>query len=132
MNENRTSAAADPIQQAIAANWPSVNALAAPLVGALIGDAASLRLGIERLANGCVVVDSGIPHRGGPLSEAFNEAFQGKLFIVSTGPNRWGLPHEDQLKRLNGTVYRTDKNGTIIVESDSNTLKVVSWIPNGN
>ena len=73
-----------------------------------------------------------IPHHGGPLSDAFIEAFQGKLFIVSTDSNRWGLPHEDQLKRLNGTVYRTDKNGTIIVESDSNTLKVVSWIPNGN
>ncbi len=73
-----------------------------------------------------------IPHHGGPLSDTFIEAFQGKLFIVSTGPNRWGLPREDQLKRLNGTVYRTDRNGTIVVESDGNTLKVVSWTPNGN
>jgi len=73
-----------------------------------------------------------IPHHGGPLSDMFIEAFQGKLFIISTGPNRWDLPDEDQLKRLNGTVYRTDKNGTIVVESDGNTLKVVSWIQNGN
>ncbi|MBI5025015.1 MAG: hypothetical protein HZC18_08495 [Candidatus Omnitrophica bacterium] len=27
-----------------------------------------------------------IPHHGGPLSDTFIEAFQGKLFIVSTGP----------------------------------------------
>jgi len=73
-----------------------------------------------------------IPHHGGPLSDAFIEAFQEKLFIISTGPNRWGLPREDQLKELNGTVYRTDRNGTIVVESDGNTLKVVSWIKNGN
>ncbi len=73
-----------------------------------------------------------VPHHGGPLSDAFIEAFGGKTFIVSTGPNRWGLPHEDQLKRLNGTVYRTDKNGTIIVESDGNTLKAVPWTPNDN
>ena len=73
----------------------------------------------------CVLV----PHHGGPLSEAFIEAFQGRLFIISTGPNRWGLPHEDQLKRLNGRIYRTDKNGTIVVESDGATLKVVPWTP---
>ena len=42
---------ADPRQQAIAANWPSVNALAAPLVRELILQAKSLRLGVERLAN---------------------------------------------------------------------------------
>lgn len=57
--------AADPRQQAIAAHWPSVNALAAPLVAALIADASKLRLGVERLANGCVVVDAGIAFRGG-------------------------------------------------------------------
>lgn len=73
-----------------------------------------------------------IPHHGGPLSGTFIEAFQGKLFIISTGPNRWGLPREDQLKELNGTVYRTDRNGTIVVESDGNTLKVVSWTKNDN
>lgn len=73
-----------------------------------------------------------VPHHGGPLSDAFIEAFQGKTFIVSTGPNRWGLPHEDQLKKLNGTVYRTDRHGTIIVESDGIALKVVSWTKNDN
>ncbi len=57
--------APDPRQQAIAARWPSVNALAAPLAAALVHDAGSLRLGVEGLANGCVVVDAGIEHRGG-------------------------------------------------------------------
>lgn len=73
-----------------------------------------------------------VPHHGGPLSDVFIEAFQGKTFFISTGPNRWGLPHEDQLKELNGTVYRTDRDGTIVVESDGNTLKIVSWTKNGN
>ncbi len=60
-----TVVAADPRQQAIAANWPSVNALAAPLVRDLILQAKSLRLGVERMDNGCVVVDGGIACRGG-------------------------------------------------------------------
>ena len=73
-----------------------------------------------------------VPHHGGALSETFIAAFQKKTFVVSTGANRWGLPREDQLQKLNGTVYRTDKNGTIVVESDGNILKVVSWTQNGN
>ncbi|MGH8630644.1 MAG: methenyltetrahydromethanopterin cyclohydrolase [Burkholderiales bacterium] len=59
---NKPAAAA---QQAIASAWPSVNALAAPLVEALLHDAKSLRLGVQRLENGCVLVDAGIEHRGG-------------------------------------------------------------------
>jgi hypothetical protein len=42
------------------------------------------------------------------------------------------LPREDQLKELNGTVYRTDRNGTIVMESAGAALKVVSWTQNGN
>lgn len=57
--------AADQRQQAIAAHWPSVNALAAPLAAALVADASNLRLGVERYANGCVLVDAGIAFRGG-------------------------------------------------------------------
>lgn len=44
---------------------PSVNAFAAPLVARLIDDAVSLRLGIEPLSNGAVVVDAGIDQYGG-------------------------------------------------------------------
>lgn len=39
---------------------PSINALTAPLVDALVADAEILRLGIERLDNGCLLVDAGI------------------------------------------------------------------------
>ena len=63
--ETKPIVTADPRQQAIAANWPSVNALAAPLVRELILQATGLRLGVERLDNGCVVVDGGIAFRGG-------------------------------------------------------------------
>lgn len=44
---------------------PSVNALAAPLVAALVRDALALRLGVTRMENGCTVVDAGIEHAGG-------------------------------------------------------------------
>ncbi len=44
---------------------PSVNALTAPLVQALIEEATALRLAVERLNNGTVVVDAGIRVRGG-------------------------------------------------------------------
>ncbi len=43
----------------------SINALTEPLLEALIADAGVLRLGIERLANGTVVVDAGIKAVGG-------------------------------------------------------------------
>ncbi|MES9945088.1 MAG: methenyltetrahydromethanopterin cyclohydrolase [Candidatus Thiodiazotropha sp.] len=39
---------------------PSINALTAPLVHSLVEDAGILRLGVERLDNGCLLVDAGI------------------------------------------------------------------------
>lgn len=45
--------------------WPSVNESAEPLVQSLISHAARLRLGVERLANGCTIVDAGIHYPGG-------------------------------------------------------------------
>lgn len=44
---------------------PSVNALAAPLVAALLRDAAALRVGVARMEGGCTVVDAGIGYPGG-------------------------------------------------------------------
>jgi len=44
---------------------PSINALTAPLIDALLADAESLRLGVERLDNGCLLVDAGIRAAGG-------------------------------------------------------------------
>lgn len=46
-------------------NNPSVNALAAPLVSALIADADKLRIDVSRLKNGCAIVDAGIKVPGG-------------------------------------------------------------------
>ncbi|HEU4709641.1 MAG TPA: methenyltetrahydromethanopterin cyclohydrolase [Methylophilaceae bacterium] len=48
-----------------AARWPSVNQLTEPLLQSLIANAASLRLGVERLDNGCTIIDAGIHHQGG-------------------------------------------------------------------
>ena len=42
-----------------------INALAGPLTDALVADAAPLRLGLERMANGCLLVDGGIAVSGG-------------------------------------------------------------------
>ncbi len=63
--ESKAAIVANPAQQALASKWPSVNALAAPLVRELVASAAELRLGVDRLDNGCVVIDAGIAHRGG-------------------------------------------------------------------
>jgi beta-lactamase superfamily II metal-dependent hydrolase len=65
-----------------------------------------------------------IPHHGGPLSKNFIQADQEQYFVVSTGPNRWGLPDEEALSRLAGKVYRTDKDGTIVFTSDGKNLTV--------
>jgi len=53
------------ISRRSAAWGASVNALAAPLVDALIQDAALLDVAVERLDNGCTVIDGGIDVAGG-------------------------------------------------------------------
>lgn len=45
--------------------WPSVNALTQPLVDYLITHAQSLRVGVEKHASGCTIIDAGIQHLGG-------------------------------------------------------------------
>jgi methenyltetrahydromethanopterin cyclohydrolase len=44
---------------------PSVSALSAPLVAALVADAGRLRLGIARTSTGATIVDAGVAVRGG-------------------------------------------------------------------
>jgi methenyltetrahydromethanopterin cyclohydrolase len=51
--------------QVDASNWPSVNQLTNPLVRHLLDNADNLRLGVEKLASGCTIVDAGIKHAGG-------------------------------------------------------------------
>lgn len=46
-------------------NWPSVNALTAPLVAALVANAQALRIGVEKHASGATIVDAGIKFPGG-------------------------------------------------------------------
>ena len=49
----------------IGSSWPSVNASVAPLISSLIENAQELRLGVERIKGGTVIVDAGIKHPGG-------------------------------------------------------------------
>jgi methenyltetrahydromethanopterin cyclohydrolase (EC 3.5.4.27) len=41
----------------------SVNKLTQPLVQHLLDNADKLRLGVEKLANGCTIIDAGIKYR---------------------------------------------------------------------
>ena len=91
--ETKAPVTADSRQQAIATDWPSVNALAAPLVRDLILHARSLRLEVGRLDNGSVVVDGGIACRGGleagvRIAEICMGGL-GKVSLQSSGLARW-------------------------------------------
>jgi methenyltetrahydromethanopterin cyclohydrolase len=46
-------------------SWPSVNALANPLVADLVANAQELRVGVAKSDNGATIVDAGIIHAGG-------------------------------------------------------------------
>ncbi len=73
-----------------------------------------------------------LPHHGGPLSGDFGRDVQASLFIISTGPNPWGLPRPEDIAKLAGAVYRTDQDGTIVVETDGEKLGVVfQWNQEG-
>lgn len=48
-----------------ARDWPSVGALAMPLVISLIGDAAKLGIGVQPGAGGCTIIDAGVAGAGG-------------------------------------------------------------------
>jgi len=66
-----------------------------------------------------------IPHHGGYISQVFADYFRGKKFIMSTGPE-YGKPYEEEVNKFKGKVYRTDKQGTIIIESDGKNVRVVN------
>lgn len=73
-----------------------------------------------------------IPHHGGPLSDEFIQTFMGKNIIISTGSNPWGLSHEDDVKRMKGAIYRTDHQGSIILESDGSSVSISTGGVNGD
>ncbi len=64
-----------------------------------------------------------IPHHGDGVSELFLKTFRDKIFLISTGKNPWGLPRGDDVKKLQGTVFRTDRDGTVGFETDGRALK---------
>ena len=59
-----------------------------------------------------------IPHHGGKISDSFAEIFKGKNFILSTGTNRYDKPFEDEIEKLEGKIYRTDRDGNIVIATD--------------
>jgi len=76
----------------------------------------------QKLQADCIL----IPHHGMPISEIFSRSFRSPLYILSTGPSQWGLPSSAELGRLSGKLLRTDREGTLIVETDGTNLKVMS------
>ena len=69
-----------------------------------------------------------VPHHGSTMIDALYDLPDKTSYIMSTGKNEWGIPWEDDLKKFKGAVYRTDKMGTILVETDG---EKVSIIPRG-
>jgi len=73
-----------------------------------------------------------VGHHGssGASSVAFLSRVNPQVAILSLGKgNDYGHPHRETLERLNAagpTVFRTDTDGTIRVESDGNTISVTT------
>lgn len=76
------------------------------------------------------------PHHGSSTSSTtpFLKAVQPKVVIVSCGnENIFHYPHPDVLKRYkeSGTqIFRTDKNGAVIIKTDGKRVTVKCRIPN--
>lgn len=66
-----------------------------------------------------------VPHHGGKVSTKFADFLGPKVYIVSTGKNKWDKPFFKELAKLQGDIYRTDVSGTIVVESDGKTVQVI-------
>ena len=68
-------------------DWPSVGHLVQPLVRHLIDNAQTLRVGIEKTADGVTIVDAGIKHPGGlEAGRIITEICMGGLGQVGIGP----------------------------------------------
>jgi len=69
-----------------------------------------------------------VGHHGSATSTSreFYDAVSPKYSVISVGVgNTYGHPSPDTLARISSsTIYRTDQNGTIVMKSDGNTIKV--------
>lgn len=64
-----------------------------------------------------------VGHHGSRYSSSqdFLEKASPSIAVISAGKNSYGHPHDDALKRLEkcgADVYRTDKDGTVIITTD--------------
>ena len=86
----------------------------------------------EILGRGCTLTSTilKVGHHGSRASSslAFLEAVKPEVAVIMCGDeNSYGYPHEEVLGRLARTgtdFYRTDRQGTIIVETDGKTYRV--------
>lgn len=71
-----------------------------------------------------------VPHHGSEYSNSlsFLKKIKPKYSIISVGKdNSYGHPHNkalNNLKNIATEIYRTDKNGTVIVDSDGENIKI--------
>jgi competence protein ComEC len=74
-----------------------------------------------------------VAHHGGATSStpAFLAAVRPALAVVSVGArNAYGHPDPGTLARLaaaGARVYRTDRDGAILIETDGRSLSVTRW-----
>ena len=79
-----------------------------------------------------------VGHHGssGSSSAAFLDRMHPEVAVISVGKdNDYGHPHTETLERLKTAgplVFRTDLNGTILVESDGSTYSVITEKDGGN
>ena len=71
-----------------------------------------------------------VAHHGSDYSNSisFLNKVRPEYSIISSGEgNSYGHPHSkvlNNLKKLNSTIYRTDKDGTVLVESDGKNIDI--------
>ncbi|HYG60298.1 MAG TPA: DNA internalization-related competence protein ComEC/Rec2, partial [Symbiobacteriaceae bacterium] len=87
----------------------------------LVADGAPIRADILKVAH----------HGSGHSSTSpFLEAVRPRWAVISAGNgNRYGHPHAEALQRLTAVgarIYRTDRNGSVTVRTDGNTVRISS------